>query len=1450
MSKRKNRKMKKISKVFIVYFLLLAHYSKPSFSINDTFLTQTLSSDTFASVIKILSHFFPSLHGILEELLPKQSKENQLPLNLMGIGNKSLTSFSLSSYGGRRYKNSQISYSWHAHPSVLAASSLEKPRFMPSFPDLNFKEENERGAQHVRFPRVSRALYSLEAKKVSSAWKQEYAGRVFQTVKIDIVPHKPRGLRFPVTSYSEVNTFIKSVISSEYFDEEKLFEETQEMDKFVERKRDNIEKHLNTKAAPRIPHPAEEVVERREKVENILVEPVVGGDHEAEALIPHPAEEVVERREEVEERLVEPIVGRDHEAEALILPAEEIVELREEVENIPVEPVVGRVHEAEALIPDLFQEREEVEDRPVEPDVEIDYEAKTLILHPAEKMIEQKKEKAVELNFSETRTELPLSDLMVPDQEKVVNQLREVLPLKNDKLLRNHVEAIEKALQENKIKFSKESSITIALQRIIKDLKLEITQIPELIEKLSQRIDNLITKTYKISPQEMEKLIWELIQPSHDIITDDVLGVVDFSSGFERLARDVFEVWRSKLLMNYIEKEGLGVLEKSLPSFSDLNPFITNVIDDLFNHEVHAELNSQIKQTARIIINSYVKDASLWGGKGQFSTEEKKKILTQVFKLIVLVPSFQFPLLTNARGNEDIDSDELKTRLKPYVLLAVGQLYGSERARDLSSKSEPVNVPSQENSFEKENISIKEIVKKLDSWLIIRLFDLLSGESYKEKIDFLIKIASQDKELEEIRTKMENCSEADKISLKSQEEKISKKTYSNIIETIMEELGSQDLKGTPLKLAPAFYRDVKCLIEDYLDVGFGFIAAIERTEPSLKKSLQKAKKTFEIHQLVKEVMEGRKYKIQIRRIDGKGRVETSPLKVPEFVFFFSLPYWVGLKERLIKREKLEQEIKEKKQLKKKLLLEEFNLLFFDGELKDLNKSLEELLKKEIKPPAIRQPQPPVSISAQSSSGPPPPPPPPPLVQKESSNLNVIGIQKDIQKSLKDSGLVVKETSLIVEFLLRFRLKNKHIEIPEIVKKFHKKFIAVFYDVLKVADEKQLHESFATQLGIIVSGDLVQRLMKEITEKLQKYFLESLTVENINSILTFGIQTQDASRKFQAKFAEIITEFLEENFQETLKNFKVESPVARRNFQTLVVFLKEKLSESHFKFTNEEKFELVFETFVRVLNEIEQNPDFKLKISDQGNSQFILDIESTKVTLLEFLNEVISKKFGNTHPLVNVPEYEEDVEIKPSKILPYLGDLFLNTAFDILKGGSEEDKVTNLINMTPKQLDLLIEDTLTSLKLQKHKYETTKNKEKTIIFTEHTLKIFKEVIVERYLAFSPSLANNSQDILKKSTHCATLFSHLLVNQLGIFRNEPRKHKIVMSSPHDRQKKIETEETISAFDILLTLPNLWQRKKEIETKKEQAAEERRQKEEETKRRVIALKRFIESEIEISP
>jgi len=60
MSKIKKINFRKVSKIFTAGLLLTALYSKPSFAVNDTFLTQTLTSNVFTSFIKVLSHFFPS----------------------------------------------------------------------------------------------------------------------------------------------------------------------------------------------------------------------------------------------------------------------------------------------------------------------------------------------------------------------------------------------------------------------------------------------------------------------------------------------------------------------------------------------------------------------------------------------------------------------------------------------------------------------------------------------------------------------------------------------------------------------------------------------------------------------------------------------------------------------------------------------------------------------------------------------------------------------------------------------------------------------------------------------------------------------------------------------------------------------------------------------------------------------------------------------------------------------------------------------------------------------------------------------------------------------------------------------------------------------------------------------------------------------------------------------
>src|SRR5690606_30416720 len=143
---------------------------------------------------------------------------------------------------------------------------------------------------------------------------------------------------------------------------------------------------------------------------------------------------------------------------------------------------------------------------------------------------------------------------------------------------------------------------------------------------------------YKTTLKEFEKHILQLVQPHHYILTD-----IDFSPGFEKLAQAVLELWRAKVLTEYIEKGGLGVQQKPLPTPNDLSPFINQVIKERFENGINPELNPQLKQNARIIINPSVQNNPFYGSPSKFSTEQKKEILAQVFKLLVLDPSFSLP---------------------------------------------------------------------------------------------------------------------------------------------------------------------------------------------------------------------------------------------------------------------------------------------------------------------------------------------------------------------------------------------------------------------------------------------------------------------------------------------------------------------------------------------------------------------------------------------------------------------------------------------------------------------------------------------------------------------------------------------------------------------------------------------------------------------------------------
>ena len=445
----------------------------------------------------------------------------------------------------------------------------------------------------------------------------------------------------------------------------------------------------------------------------------------------------------------------------------------------------------------------------------------------------------------------------------------------------------------------------------------------------------------------------------------------------------------------------------------------------------------------------------------------------------------------------------------------------------------------------------------------------------------------------------------------------------------------------------------------------------------------------------------------------------------------------------------------------------------------------------------------------------------------------------------------------MELLLRYKLQNKYAQTSDTVNKFYKKFIELFYRVLGVSDEAEAQEKFASQLGMKNSGHLVKKLAQNLNEKLRNYFLESLRAENIDSIITSGVQSPDSLKKFNAKSIEIITSFLKAHFQAALKQFKIETESAGKNFEALEIFLKEELakqqeelSEPQLSYTSEEKLEVVLGTFARLLAEIEQNPefDFTKKVSEKDNDQFTLDIEAFKPKWIEFLNEVITEKFKGTRPLIKIPEYYEEIKIEPSKVLPYLGNLFLTKAFDVLPGENQAVKISSLIGADSKKLSSLIDDILNPLLLTSYPYKAATNTETTIVFTEHMLKIFKEVIVERYTEFSTSLDRNCRSIIISSTDPLSLFSNLHKNQLGLKGDTPQKHKISMSSPHDKKKKIETEETISNFDIFLSLPGLWKRKQELKDRKQKETEEQQKKEHEMAHRVQILRSFINSEMEM--
>ena len=187
------------------------------------------------------------------------------------------------------------------------------------------------------------------------------------------------------------------------------------------------------------------------------------------------------------------------------------------------------------------------------------------------------------------------------------------------------------------------------------------------------------------------------------------------------------------------------------------------------------------------------------------------------------------------------------------------------------------------------------------------------------------------------------------------------------------------------------------------------------------------------------------------------------------------------------------------------------------------------------------------------------------------------------------------------------------------------------------------------------------------------------------------------------------------------------------------------------------------------------------------------------------------------------------------------------AFKNLDGETQELKINNLIKDGSKKNRSLIDNIFKSLFLKSCAYKTAEGIEDKIIFTQDITKGLKGVIIERYKGFAASLDGSCRSIMLRSADPFSLFTDLIKNQLGTLKNSPKTHTLSMFS-HKDDKKIEMKEIISSFDILLSLPILWENKKNLELRKQREVEEQRLKELTMARRVQTLQKFIQSELEI--
>ncbi len=1479
MSIKTKDKFHKSRRIFTAGLLLFTLYSKTSIAVENPLENRYSSSIVTTQIINFLSQFFPVLHTLLENMLPKHVNDNQQLFHIFVTFKGEVSSSSGRSSVCGKYKNSQFSL-YDLKPRLISANSsvsspyLESSKFVrPLEPqsqniDSRSTRDDRLGANLSHFYFPERTFFPFR----EGRYENFIPGNI-KAIKQDFGPvnnqtKEPRNKAL-FSSYGAVSIKSKN-LSSDLLTQTKENSQEKSFKSIDHQSKEQKKLQIKAKSQPvnelSIKSTVKEIQEHR--LENRTEETVyVKTQSETTSRVDTLAE-ISKMSEFQHEKQLENKDEKRSEPEIKFNPdTREALSLEKEVvhtvkESSPLKPSKNTAPWTVGLSP----ERKRLS--PLPPKA-----PKKQSLAPLQLPFSLTHEPEAELNTNGIIPAPSLGTVRLSQSK-----------LRNDNLSINSIKELDVALLKKGLKLPKESGILLALQRLIKDQKLKVNEVQALVVKLSEQVNILVEKVYGVSIKEFETHIFELIQPLYHI---EAAG--NFIEGFKQIAKDVQELWRTKLLTDYIETKTKFKEQQPLPTAKEVMSLVDKVIMQRFEEFVSPDLDSQIKKNAIIIIKPTIQTSPLYGQPSLFSTEEKKAIFTQVFKLLVLDSSFNLPVFTNSRGNIDIDSENLKRKIEPYIILAIGQLYGPKKISALNSKV--VEEGGNSTPSTSSAVSAEDVVKQLDGWLEDKLFESLPGNSREEKIDFWTKISVQNEELEKLKKTIATCK--DELTLKELEKKvqeISKKTYCGIINTLFEELGSQIFLGSELRSQSALYRDVKSLIEDYLSPA-GFPGVIETTEQSLRQPLKKTASSLAIYNFLNRNFARKKYVIRVRSAGTNKYVETPMLEVPKFVLLFSLPHWLALKDRLNKRDENNKLLKEKAKLKKQLLVKKLGQLFFKEELQDISKfsgkmeeeEKENLPRKKVQPlsslpleesPSKKQnsqadlsppskkhvfkqkneknssakaSSPLKPFNFNSSAIPLPPPPALLLTSRAKSVSPEIKIRQDLHKVLKEEGLTVDQESALIVFLTQYTLHSGQTSTVRGVQKFLGEFKNIFYRALRMIDEKKAYENFASQLGLENSNPFVLQLNQRLHKELQNHFLKSLTAENVEAILASGFFPSDSLKRLTDKIPEITRTLLQLDFKEALKQFKIETEHTGKDFENLANFLKEEALKDH-AFSNKEKSDLVFGALTCMLGARQQDRNFSFptKKSEHNKNQLILDIEALKAILVEFLNKVITRKYEGKQPPIKIVFYDE--EIKPSKVLPSLGNLFLNKAFDILPGATQALKINYFMETDLKQSDSLIDKIMESLLMERYQYQATATTESTIVFTPHIIKSLKESIKERYPGFAAALDGNCRRIISDSVDPFMLFSSLLKGQLGANGNTPKRHRILMSSNENKDKKVETEEVITNFDIFLSMPKLWQTKRNLEAKKQREAEEQRLKELAMTHRIQNLQNFIQAEIEI--